>query len=85
MDKSFTRSLTASFAGPSCANKDRALPPMGSVDLLLRGHAGIGRVAAGASMKWTYRAVLTARAPLPSGTMRLDIKTAFISPTLTGR
>jgi hypothetical protein len=43
MDKSFTRSLTASFAGLSCANKDRALPPMGSVDLLLRPHAGIGR------------------------------------------
>jgi hypothetical protein len=80
MDKSRIRSSTASFAGPSCANEDRALPPMGSGDLLLRRHARIGRGAAGVSMKSAYRAVLTARAPLPSGTMRLDIKTAFISP-----
>jgi hypothetical protein len=85
MDKSRIRSSTASFAGPSCVNKDRVLPPMGWVDLLLRRHARIGRGAAGASMKSAYRAVLTARARLPSGTMRLDIKTAFISPMPSGR
>ena len=85
MNKSRIRSSTASFAGPSCANKDRALPPMGSVDLLLRRHARIGRGAAGASVKSAYRAVLTARAPLPSRTMRLDIKTTSISPMPRGR
>jgi hypothetical protein len=47
---------------------------MGSVDFLLRRHARIGRVGAATPTKSAYRAVLTARAPLRSGTIMIDVK-----------
>jgi hypothetical protein len=83
MGKSLIPSSMTRFAGPLGADKDRAWRPMGSVDLLLRRHARIGRVGAAAPTKSACRAVMTARAPLRSGTIAVGM--AFVSPMPSGR
>jgi hypothetical protein len=67
------------------ASEDQPLPPMGSVDRVLRGHARMGRVGAAAPTPSADRVGVAARTPLRSGTMTVDIKTAFIRPMLSGR
>jgi len=85
MGQSLLPSSIASLAGPAGANAHRPLPPMGSVDRVRRRHAWIGRVGAAAPTPSADRAAVAARTPLRSGTMAVDIKTAFISPMPSGR
>lgn len=84
MGESLFPSSIASLGGSSGANEHQPLPPMGSVDRIRRRHAWIGRVGAAAPTPSADRAAV-ARAPLRSGTMAVDIKTAFITPMPSGR
>lgn len=85
MGESLFPSSIASLGGSSGANEHQPLPPMGSVDRIRRRHAWIGRVGAAAPTPSADRAAVAARASPRSGTMTVDIKTAFITPMPSGR